>query len=73
VFYFPGGPLFYYNPNKQAYTQLGLVAGGVGECGDARFPGIYVRLDHPEIAEFLQSVTNMFPDFGMLSQTIFKE
>jgi hypothetical protein len=30
-----------------------MVSGGLGECGDSRFPGIYVRLDHPEVLDFI--------------------
>jgi len=33
--------------------QIALVHGGVGECGDHRYPGIYVRVDAPEIYEFI--------------------
>ena len=45
-----------YNPTKAVYTQLGLVVGGIGECADVRFPGIYVRVDHPEIFDFINGI-----------------
>jgi len=59
-----GSPLLYYNPTKMIYTQIGLVSGAIGECGDGRFPGVYVRINHPEIMGFIHSVTSLYPDAG---------
>ena len=42
--------------NILRYVQVAVVHGGVGRCGDADFPGIYVRLDAPEILSFVASV-----------------
>ena len=61
---FLGSPLLNYNPTKMTYTQIGLVSGAIGECGDGRFPTVYVRINHPEIMEFIHSVTSLFPDAG---------
>ena len=38
------------------YEVIGIVSAGVGECGDSELPGIYVRVEHPEIFNFIQSV-----------------
>jgi len=35
--------------------QVAIVHGGVGACGDSRYPDIYVRLDDPEIFNFIRS------------------
>ena len=31
--------------------------GSVRECGDDELPGIYVRLDHPSVLDFINSIT----------------
>ena len=30
--------------------------GGIGECGENQFPAIYIRVGHPEIWDFIQSI-----------------
>ena len=40
------------------YLQVSVVHGGLGECGNNEFPGIYVRLDDPEILHFIRQATN---------------
>ena len=42
-------------PRPGHYLQVGLVAGGVSNCGNTDIPDYYVRLDHPEIADFVDS------------------
>jgi hypothetical protein len=44
--------LFDYNIN--GYTQIATVEGAIRDCGDIDFPGIYVRLDHPSIFQFIE-------------------
>ena len=39
----------------EKYIQVGIVQGSIGQCGDRNIPGIYVRLDDPEILQFLNS------------------
>jgi len=34
---------------------VAVVHGGVGACGDSRYPDIYVRVDNPEIFNFIHS------------------
>ncbi len=37
-------------------TQIGLLAGGAGgNCGSRTVPAIYMRLDHPDILNFIKS------------------
>jgi secreted trypsin-like serine protease len=42
----------------QRYIQLGVVSGGltVNQCGQANYPAIFTRLNHPEILDFILSV-----------------
>jgi secreted trypsin-like serine protease len=49
-----GGPLMYQDDDRK-YIQIATVRGGVGECGDRDYPGIFVRLDHPSIWNFIHS------------------
>ena len=49
-----GGPLMY-RDEEGKFIQIATVEGGVGECGDKDYPGIFVRLDHPSIWEFISS------------------
>ena len=50
-----GGPLVIYSTKKSHYIQIGLFAGTVAQtCGDRDYPGIYVRLDHTEVFDFIQ-------------------
>jgi hypothetical protein len=44
--------LFDYNIN--GYTQIATVEGAIRDCGDIDFPGIYVRLDHPSVFQFIE-------------------
>ena len=50
-----GGPLMVFNTKFSQFFQVGLVSGGVSGCGDKYIPAYYTRLDHPEIADFVQS------------------
>ena len=38
--------------DKKVNSQ-GLVFGGIGECGDVNFPGIYTRINDPKNAQFI--------------------
>ena len=50
-----GGPLMYKDLTDRKYIQIATVEGGVGDCGDESYPGIFVRLNHPSILEFVSS------------------
>jgi secreted trypsin-like serine protease len=50
-----GGPLMYKDDDSRKYIQIATVRGGVGECGDDEYPGIFVRVDHPFIWKFISS------------------
>ena len=44
---------------SRQYYQVGSVIGGVStNCGDRDYPGIYSRIDNPEILNFI--LTNAF-------------
>ena len=38
-----GGPLMVYNPDRDTYTQVGIVSWGIG-CALPRQPGVYTKL-----------------------------
>ena len=50
-----GGPLMYKDDDSGKFIQIATVRGGVGECGDDEYPGIFVRVDHPSIWKFISS------------------
>jgi secreted trypsin-like serine protease len=54
-----GGPLMYKDDDSRKFIQIATVEGGVGECGDRDYPGIFVRLDHPSIWNFIVSTKGM--------------
>ena len=43
-------------PNDAHHVQVGVVRGGIGECGDVNFPDIYIRLDDHEILSWIYRV-----------------
>jgi secreted trypsin-like serine protease len=43
-----------YSTRFNHYFQIGVVSGGVTNCGNTDVPDYYVRLDHPEIANFIK-------------------
>ena len=52
-----GGPLMNYQQESDSWVQIATVqGGGVSECRDADYPGIYVRLDHSLFMSFILSV-----------------
>jgi secreted trypsin-like serine protease len=51
-----GGPLLYKDVIARKYIQIATVEGGVGECGDLAYPGIFVRLNHHSIWKFISSI-----------------
>jgi len=62
-----GGPLIVFNTKTVQYLQVGIVTGGVStNCGDQDFPGVYVRLDHPDILTFIMKKRNeaLYDQFG---------
>ena len=53
-----GGPIMIQDLVSQKWTQVGIVEGGVGECGNPDFQAIYTRLNHPAVLNFVNSVVN---------------
>lgn len=50
------------------YFQVGLVVGGISKCGDKSIPSYFTRLDHPEIANFINSpIRPNHPEIGNLN------
>ena len=48
---------------EDAYTdqwfQIGTVQGGVKDCGDKDFPGLFIRLDDPDVHNFIHTVLKL--------------
>jgi hypothetical protein len=40
------------------------VQGGIRNCGDVDYPGIFVRLDDLEVFNFIKSATSKNPEDG---------
>jgi secreted trypsin-like serine protease len=66
-----GGPLMAHNETLGQYFQVGIVSGGVSHCGNTDIPDYYVRLDYPEIAEFI-SDPEIYKFGNFLTLLIFK-
>ncbi len=49
-----GGPLFAYVPSSNTGIQAGIVSWGIGKCGKAGLYGVYTRISHPEIRNFIR-------------------
>ena len=49
-----GGPLIIQNreSNPDRHVQIGIVT-GAALCGEERFPGVYSRIDNPDIWNFI--------------------
>ena len=64
-----GGPLLYKDDDSGKYIQIGTVRGAFGQCGDRDYPGIFVRVDHPSIWQFISSIiqTKKYPKKGKIS------
>lgn len=62
-----GGPLML--SEDGSYTQIGIVQGAVAGCGNTIFHGIYVRIDHPIIFNFIQK-GNFLSFLSMFSNLI---
>jgi len=51
-----GGPTVFNDGIK--YHQLGVVHGSITSCDGSRFPGIFLRIDNPEVFDWLSKVTS---------------
>ena len=40
-------------------VQVATVQGGIGECGDVDYPGLFVRLDDPSVWNFITTTTGI--------------
>ncbi len=53
-----GSPLMYKDADSGKFIQIAIAGGGVGECGDGDYPGIFGRVDDPSIWYFIASTIN---------------
>ena len=44
--------------NQFSGQEIAIVQGAMNNCGDQDFPSIFVRLDDPEILDFIKSVVD---------------
>jgi secreted trypsin-like serine protease len=51
-----GGPVMTQDVFSKKWTQIGIVEAGIGDCGDTDYPGVYIRLNHPLVLEFINYV-----------------
>jgi secreted trypsin-like serine protease len=51
-----GGPLMYLDSEIDRWIQIATVHGGIRDCGDIDFPGLYIRLDAPDVFNFIKSI-----------------
>jgi hypothetical protein len=50
----PGGSLVLFNTHWFQYTLIGMSAGGItSNCNNKDFPEVFIRLDYPEVYQFL--------------------
>ncbi len=56
----------YLDSDIDRWIQIATVYGGIRDCGDIDFPGLYIRLEDPEVFNFIQSIIN--PNFKGLFQ-----
>jgi len=54
-----GGPLMYKDSITDQWIQIATVHGAIRDCGDLEYPGLYIRLDDPNILSFIRSVLNL--------------
>ncbi len=54
-----GGPLMYQDSLMDHWIQIAIVQGAIRDCGDPEYPGLYVRLDDPNILSFIKSALNL--------------
>lgn len=41
------------------WVQIATVQGGIRDCGDSEYPGLYIRLDDPSVFRFIRKATNL--------------
>jgi len=51
-----GGPLMYHDSLTDQWIQIATVQGAIRDCGDLEYPGLYIRIDNPDIFSFIKSV-----------------
>lgn len=52
-----GGPMMIFDEQRDIYTQIGVVAGGLSElCGDSSSPSVFTYLNHPDNLNFIKKI-----------------
>ncbi len=46
----------YHDSIRDQWIQIATVQGGIRDCGDADYPGLYIRLDDPNVLSFIRTV-----------------
>ena len=52
-----GSPIFVLEARTDIvhYKQIGIVSGGIGECGSPKFPGVYTYLEDESVYQFVMN------------------
>jgi len=56
-----GGPLVTQDFETDQWIQIATVQGAIRDCGDVDYPGLYIRLDDPNVFSFIN--TTLFTNF----------
>ncbi len=56
-----GGPLVSQDFETDRWIQIATVQGAIRDCGDADYPGLYIRLDDPNVFNFID--TTIFSNY----------
>ena len=60
-----GSPAIFYDWKREAFSQLGVLHGGVTQCSSNVLPSIYTRLDDPNILQFIENELNRTSKFKL--------
>ena len=69
-----GGPLVVYEaiPGNAHHVQVGVLRGGIGECGDENFPDIYIRLEDHDVLSWINKIAFGTETFQSEQKTVSK-
>ena len=59
--------------NQFSGQEIAIVQGAMNNCGDQDFPSIFVRLDDPEILDFIKSVVDGIKTKGKANLKLVKK
>ena len=63
-----GSPLLMFNPNQEAFMQVGIVAGGItlDQCGAINYPSVFTSLSHQKNIDFIKTSVAIPGEYMML-------